>query len=47
MKDFFIRTAISTLLTFLQKKDLDGSAIRKWGHALRPLRDALNELYPD
>jgi hypothetical protein len=47
MKDFFINTAINTLLKFLRKKDLDGSAIRKWGHALKPLRDALNELYPD
>ena len=47
MRDLFIGAAISTLLKFLQKKDLDGSAIRKWGHALKPLRDALNELYPD
>lgn len=47
MKDFLIRTAISTLLNFLKKKDTNGSDIRKWGHALIPLRDALNELYPD
>ena len=42
-----IGIAISVLLNFLKKKDKDGSEIRKFGKALKPLRDLLNELYPD
>jgi hypothetical protein len=42
-----ISIAISALTNFLRKKDKDGSEIKKFSKALIPLRDLLNELYPD
>lgn len=46
MKDFFIAQAIHTVIALLEGLDKDNSAVRKWGHLLIPLRDALDELYP-